>query len=201
MALGDLGIEKIGMVAVMDAAHFHQLVDVVQEGLGVVAHAARVVIDDMLERRQLILDLEQFVNLLLILDDGETDAGVLHHEEHFGGDRILVQRHRHAAERLGGAHHHVQMRPVVADDGKVVATLETEFGEAAGQRPDTFCDVGPRPGLPDPEILLAHRRRVGTSSRVIQQQARKSMQPIQRPEICLDGHSCLLFATPRRDAV
>ena len=40
-----------------------------------------------------------------------------------------------------------------------------------------------------------------TPTNVIAKQARKSMQPIQRPEICLDGHSCLLFATPRRDAV
>ena len=189
------------MVAVVNPPHFHQLVDVVQEGLGVVPHAARVVIDDVFERRQLIPDLEQLVDLLLILDDGETDAGILQHEQHLGGDRILVQRHRHAAERLGGAHHHVQMRPVVADDCKVVAALETELGEAAGQRPDAFGNVGPRPGLPDAQILLAHRRRVRASPRVIQQQARKSVQPIQRPEICLDGHSCLLFATPRRDAV
>ena len=92
----------------------------------VVAHAARIVVDDVLERRDLILHFEHLVDLLLILDDDEADTGILQHEEHFAGHRILVERHRHATQALGGGHHHVQVRPVVADDGQVVAPLEAE---------------------------------------------------------------------------
>jgi hypothetical protein len=33
MPLLDFGIEEIGMVAIVDPPHFHQLVNVVQEGL------------------------------------------------------------------------------------------------------------------------------------------------------------------------
>lgn len=45
----DFGVQEIGMVAIVDAPHFHQFVNVVQEGLRVVAHAARIVVDDVLE--------------------------------------------------------------------------------------------------------------------------------------------------------
>ena len=33
MALLDFGVQEIGMVAIVDAPHFHQFVNVVQEGL------------------------------------------------------------------------------------------------------------------------------------------------------------------------
>jgi hypothetical protein len=49
-------------------------------------------------------DLEHLVDLLLILDDGEADLGVLQHEEPSPGHRILVHRHRHAAQALAAAH-------------------------------------------------------------------------------------------------
>ncbi|EKE18083.1 MAG: hypothetical protein ACD_10C00137G0001 [uncultured bacterium] len=111
----DFGIEKVRMIAVVYPPHLHQFMDSVQEGLVVMPHAARVVIKDVLERAGLLLDFEQFVDLLLILDDGETDAGILQRKKHFARDGILIERHRHAAQTLRRAHHHVQMRPVVAD--------------------------------------------------------------------------------------
>ena len=112
MTILDFQIQEVGVIPVVNPPHFHQLVNVVQKGLGVVPHAARVVIDDVLERRQLIPDLKQLVNLLLILDDGETDAGILQ-------ARTTSRRRLHPGtaaparrKRLGGAHHHVQMRAV-----------------------------------------------------------------------------------------
>ena len=44
----DLGVKEVGMVAIVDAPHLQQLLDVVQEGLVVVAHAARIVVNHML---------------------------------------------------------------------------------------------------------------------------------------------------------
>ena len=187
--LFNLGIEEVGMVAIMDAAHFHQLMHVVQERLVVMAHAARIVIDDVLERRQLILDLEQLVDLLLILDDGEADASILQDEEHFGGDRILIERHRHATQALGGAHHHVKVRTVVADDGQVVAALEAERSQTTSQGANALGHIGPAPGLPDAEMLLAHGRRVGPDLGMLKQQPREGVQTVQRIEIHLRGHS------------
>jgi hypothetical protein len=178
-ALGDFAVENVGMVAVMDTPHFDQFLDVVQEGLRVVSHAAGIVIDDVLQRADLGHDLQQLVDLLLVLDDREADAGILHDEQHLVGHRVLVERNRHPAQGLRGAHHHVEVRPVVADDGEVVAAPETEFREAAGERPHALGNLGPGQGLPDPEILFAHRRSVGAIPRVIEQQAREGMEPIQ----------------------
>ena len=201
MTLADFIVEDVGMVAVMDPPHLDQFLDVVQERLRVVPHPARIVIDDVFQRADLRHDLEQLVDLLLVLDDREADAGILHHEQHLVGHRVLVERNRHPAQGLGGAHHHVKVRPIVADDGQVVAAPETEFREAAGERPHAVGDFGPGQGLPDSQVLLAHRRSVRTIPRVIEQQAREGMEATQRPGTCLHGHSCLLSAAPRRDTV
>ena len=64
--------------------------------LGVVAQAARVVVDDALERGQRGMDLEQLVDLLLVLDDGDARSRrSAMDERHLGGHRVLVERHRH----------------------------------------------------------------------------------------------------------
>jgi hypothetical protein len=91
------------------------------------AHAARIVVEDVREVGALLLDFEQLVDLFLVLDDGEADRAVGEDESHFRGDRILIQGHRHAAQHLRGAHRPVQARPVVTDDRQVVAALEAEF--------------------------------------------------------------------------
>ena len=201
MALADFVVEDVGMVAVVDPPHFDQFLDIVQEGLRVVPHPARIVVDDVFQRADLRHDLQQLVDLFLVLDDREADAGILHHEQHLVGHRVLVERNRHPAQGLGGAHHHVEVRPVVADDGQVVAALETELRKAAGECPHAHGNFRPGQGLPDPQILFTHRRSVRAITRVIEQQARESMEPAQRPGTCLYGHSCLLSAAPRRDTV
>ncbi len=179
LALLDFGVEKIGVVAVVNPSHFHQGVNVVDKGLVVMAHPARVVVDDVLQLRGLLADFQQLIDLLLILDRRETDGGVVQHEQHFRRHRVLIQRHRHAAQALRGAHHHVEMRAVVADDGEVVAALEAQRRQAARQRAHPFGDAGPAPGLPNAEILLADGGGGPARSGVVEQQARKGLQPLR----------------------
>ncbi len=88
------------------------------------AHAACIFVDDFLELRAAIHDLEQLVGLLLILDNREAGFSVLEHVLHFIGDRVLIHRHRRSAQCLRGGHCPVKLRSVVADDGEAVATLE-----------------------------------------------------------------------------
>ena len=132
----------------------------VQERLRVVAQAARVVVDDVLELRAAVPDLQHLVDLLLVLDDRELDLGVVQHVDHLLGHRVLVERHRHAAERLRRGHRPVQARAVVADDREVHPALEAERGEPAGERAHLLGDLRPGPGLPDAEVLLARRRMI-----------------------------------------
>ena len=133
----------------------------VQEILRVVAQPARVVEDDVREIAAAVPDLEQLVDLLLVLDDGEVHVGVVQHVDHFLGHGVLVQRHRHAAQRLRRGHRPVQARAVVADDGEIHAALEALRRQPAGQRAHLVGDLRPGPGLPDAEVLLARGRVVG----------------------------------------
>ncbi len=159
------------MRLVVGAAQAQDAVVAVQEGLRVVAQAARVVEDDVLEIRAARRDLQQLVDLLLVLDDGEVDVGVVQHVDHFLGHRVLVERHRNAAERLHRGHRPVQARAVVADDREVHPALEAQRREAAGQRAHFLRDLRPGPRLPDAEVLLARGRMAAAHLRVVLQES------------------------------
>jgi len=178
---GDLAVEKIGLRPVVNAAHLNRFVQTLNEGLGIVAHAARVIVKDMVQRRAVAHDFKQFVDLLLVLDDGELDPGVLQDKSHLLRHRVLVQRHRHAAQHLCRAHRPVQARPVVADDGEVVAALETKRGQAAGHRPRLRGNLAPGPGLPDTQVFFARGRTVAADAGMVQQQTWKGVERVDYP--------------------
>ena len=71
-------------------------------------------------------------------------------QRHLGGRRVLVERHRDAAQALRGAHRPVEARPVVADDREVLAALEAlppRAPQASARTSSANC--APGPGLPD----------------------------------------------------
>ena len=138
------GFEKAWMFAVIGPAQHLQRGKGHQLGLAVMAHAAFVVIGDVGDVRVQGLEFEQLVDLLLVFDDGVADFRILQHVGHVGGRRVLVQRHRHAAQALRGQHGPVQAGTVVADDGQVHAALEADGGQAAGQRAHLVVDLEPR---------------------------------------------------------
>ncbi len=120
--------KKIALIRVVNFSRRKKLVETVQAGLVVVTQTARVVVNDVSEFGTLIHDLQQFIDLLLVFDDGNVNAGILQHESHFLSHGILVHRHGNPAEHLGGAHRPVQARAVVADDGDSVSALEAQLG-------------------------------------------------------------------------
>ena len=127
-----------------------------QARLVVVAQATRVFVDDPLQVRHRLADLEQLVDLLLILDDGELDFRVVEDEGHLGGDRVLVHRHRDAAEALHRDHREVKARAVLADDGQVLATGEAGLMQSGRDLAHLGQHLDPAPALPDAEVLLAY---------------------------------------------
>ena len=132
------------------------------------AQPARIVIQNVLELRASALDLQQLVDLFLILDDGEPDLGVLEDEGHFLGHGVLIQRHGNASQALRCRHGPIQTRTVVTDDGEVIAALETQFRQPAGERAHFIGHLGPAPGLPDSEVLFPDRRLVAANLGVMQ---------------------------------
>ena len=184
-ALGHFGVEVPGIGAVELAALFLQPGE--REHALVVAHPALVVEVDVPERGHLGHRLLHLVDLLLVLDDRVGDLGVVQHVDEVGRGGVLVHRHRHAAQRLRGGHRPVQTGAVVADDREVHAAAESLRGQPAGKRANLGGGLAPRPGLPDAEVLLAHRRVVAANRRVMQQQARKRVEPgfhLLQPSLC-----------------
>ncbi len=169
-ASGDLAGEEAGIEAGEVAPLLlHRRIGV-QERIGVMAHAPRIVIEDRLEPGQALAHGDELVDLLLILGDDEAHLGMLEDEFHLGGSRVLVDRHRHAAEALRGGDRPVEPRPVVADDAELVAAPEAQRGEAVGEILHFARALGPTPALPDAEILLAHRRPAAAFFRMVEQQ-------------------------------
>ena len=181
-ALRDLAVEEARMRAIEFAADLLQPLEA--RHVLVVAQAARIVVVDVRERRDLRHRLQHLVDLLLVLDDRVGDLRVVQHEDELGRGRVLVHRHRDAAQRLRRQHRPVEPRPVVADDREVHAALEALRGEAAGERAHLVRDLAPRPGLPDAEVLLAAGRMRGAHLRVVQQKTRKRIRQGSRGQVC-----------------
>jgi len=105
---------------------------------------------------------------------------MVEHKGHLVGDRILVDRHRHAAQRLRRRNRPIEPRPVVADDRELVAAPESVCGQAAGQRLDLGRDLEPAPALPDAVILFAIGRPVRPPPCMFEQQFRKRIRRAAR---------------------
>ncbi|MPM36843.1 hypothetical protein SDC9_83447 [bioreactor metagenome] len=168
-----------GMLLVPLHAFLHQIFGADEAGRIVLAQAARVVIDDVADRRHGLAHFKQLVDLFLVFGEGEGDFRILHHEGHFAGDGVLVQRNRHAANALHGHEAQIQVRTVVADEREVLAALESQCQQPAGHLAHVACGLAPAPGLPDAILFLAQGWCVRSFGGVSQQ---------QMGERCL--HSC-----------
>ena len=98
----------------------------------VVAHAARVIVDDELQRRRLAAKLEQLVDLLLVFGQRESRLCLAGEVLHFVGIRVRVHRHRVALQRGGGEHAQVQPHAVVAQHEHRVALGEATLFQPCG---------------------------------------------------------------------
>ena len=124
----------------------------------VVAQAARLVIDDVAQRGQPVGDRQHLVDLLLVLHHRDRDLGVLEHIGHLVGDRVGIDRHRHGAERL---RRRTSPSRAAAGCAPMIANLSPRFSPSSSsptEKARTSSSIcAPGPGLPDAEILVAHR--------------------------------------------
>ncbi len=167
---GDLALVKFGIGAIELDTQLLYLLVVVQKVLIIVTQAAGIVVDNLFDLGTALAYLEHLVYLFLVFDQRNLDVGIVEHIGHFVRDRVLVQRHRHRAERLRCGHPPVQARAIVADDGELVAPFQAEAGKSAGERSHLHRDIGPGPGLPDAEIFFTHRVPLRTRLHVVLQQ-------------------------------
>ncbi len=79
------------------------------------------------------------------------------HVRELAGDRVLVDRDCHAAQRLGRQLRPVEPRAVVADDRQGLVAPEAEGGQPEGEVTHVIVVFPPGVGLPDAAVLLADR--------------------------------------------
>jgi len=193
LALGDFGVDEPGVGGIEIAPEFLQAGKRHQLGLGVVSQAARIVIKDMGDLTGLLLDFQHLVDLLLILDNGVANLGILKHVDQFRRGRILIQADRNRAQRLRRSRGPGHPGPVGADDRYMVAALETLGGEPAGQCAHLAGHLAPVPRLPDAEILFADGRPLRAHQDVVREQARKGIRSRR-------GHAVHYLSPDRRCA-
>jgi len=140
-----------------------------QFSLRIMPQAAFVINNDMGNARQALLDLKQFIDLLLIFGNRKVDFCVIQYVSHVGCRCILVQGYWDAAQALGGRHRPIQARTVVADDGQGHAAPKTECGQAASKSAHFVIDLRPGPGLPDAKVFFTHRGQGRAGLRMLQQ--------------------------------
>ena len=139
------------------------------------AQAARVGKDHRLKQRTALPDCQQLVDLLLVLGNREAHLGVFQDIGQLVGDRVLVDRHRHPAQRLrrgDGPVERGRLSPMIAS----LSPRGNPGPEPGGQRLHFGGDLGPTPALPDAVIFLAHRRPAGPPPSVRQQHFREGVR-------------------------
>src|SRR6266446_481379 len=172
----DLVLEEARMLDPELPARLLHVFEGLEPVMPVAGHSSRVVVDDQAEGRQLVTQGRDLVDLLLVLGHDHAHLRVVPDVGQLPGDRVLVDRDRDPAQALRGHLGPVQAWPVVPDDGKPIAATEAEGRKAQREIPHLVVVLTPVPGLPDPAILLTHRRSGAELARVALQQAGKRRQ-------------------------
>src|SRR5437773_7406101 len=173
LPLLDLGIEVAGVLGPELAPELLDGLIGAKPVVLVVEHAARIVVRHEAEARELHTERQHLVDLLLVLGHDHRALGVIPDEGELLRDRVLEDRHRHAAQALRGHLGPVQPGTVVADDRQPLAPLESERGEPEREVAHLVVVLAPGPRLPDAAVLLADRRPVAKVAGVALQPSRE----------------------------
>ena len=135
-------------------------VDRVQIGVVVVAQALGLVVDHRFELGQTLRHRKDLVDLLLVLDRGEAHLGMRQHIRKLLGHSIGIDRHWHRTDQLRRGHRPIELGTVGADDRDRIAAPQAKPVQPHRIGADLIEHLRPGPGLPDAEILVAHRRAI-----------------------------------------
>ena len=162
-----------GVVTVPFLSQLLELFHTDQTGFRVLAQATGVVVDDVLNAGHGFAHFQQLVYLFLVFCESKRNFCVLHHKAHLLCHRILVQRNRDSADALHRHEAHVQVGPVIADKGQVLAFCQSQRRQATGYLTHVLGHIGPCPCLPDAVFLLAQSRSARPFGSMLEQQVRK----------------------------
>src|SRR3546814_15202816 len=93
-------VYKSGMGGGMLAAQLQQSLEGQKLVFLVVTQTARVVVNNISQVGAAVGDLEHFIDLLLIFDNGDADFSIMQHMQHFLRHCVLIERNGHGPDSL-----------------------------------------------------------------------------------------------------
>ena len=141
-----------------------------QAWIGVSGQSTRIVVDNVFDRRALLTQIEDLVDLLLVFGKRETRARFVNEVADLIEGCIRERRHRVSMESAGGQHPGVKSRPVVAEHQHDVARFETQSLKTGCAAKHDIKQFLPRRLLPDTLAFLAHCDTVGKGPGILRQQ-------------------------------
>ena len=142
-----------------------------QAWIGVNGQSTRIVVGNVFDRRALLTQIEDLVNLLLVFGKRETRACFVNEVADFIEGCIRKRRHRVSVESAGGQHSGVKSRAVVAEHQHDVTCLETQSFKTGCAAKHDIKQLLPRRLLPDALAFLAHGDPVGKGPGILRQNA------------------------------
>ena len=168
-ALGEAGLLHLA------APRLHRL-ERHQQGMLVSAQSARIGIDHAFDFGQAIDHVEDLVDLFLVLGDDEDGIGMIDDVGNLVEVGVLVEADRGCASGLRSQLRHHPLRPVVAEDGHLVAASEAQADQSERELADGIAILAPGGGVPDAQPLLAQGDLVGMPPGVALQQFGKGVE-------------------------
>ena len=165
------------MLAIVAGAHLQQLVERHHLRIAEAVQPLDVVDEDLHELGALGAHFEDLVELLLVLREKEARRAVVDDVLHLARRVRRVDAVGHRPHRQ---HAHVGVEPlraVVGDDRHDVPRLEAKRHQSETNAPGPLAILPPADGLPDAELLLAHRDLVPALPHDMPKQLRQRILP------------------------
>ena len=106
--------------------------------LGVMAHAAIAVINDLNDIGTIGQNFHDLVDLLLVLSKHQADICAFDGVNDLGGHGVFVQGHGDGTQHLGCAKGHVKTGPIVTEQGNMTSPFDTNGFHGTGQQGRLF---------------------------------------------------------------
>ena len=158
------------------SAQLDYLIETDEQRIIIIPQTFGVPVNDFLQKRQFILDFQEFIGLLLVVDNGEFGIGMGGDIFHFGRNAIDKDTGRNAAGGLDGELAPEPFRLVISDDADHIARLQTQADQTQREIFDLVVIFLPGKSLPDAEALHAHGRPVAPFQRIAADNLGNSLQ-------------------------
>ena len=166
------------IVAPLRLAQAQQFFHGEQPLVAILAHAARIAVNNVPQRIRARAELQQLVHLLLVFGQHHGGGGVVEQISHLVVQRVAVNAETHCAQRMGGDFAAEPIRPIVSNQRHGVAALHAQRVQPQRNALDPRLVFGPTGLMPNAQALFAVGNLRPVLPGVARQQPGKSIEPL-----------------------